>query len=120
MASTSFMFMLVCVPEPVCQTDERELAVVLAGEHLVGGGDDRVGLLRDRARRASRLTTAALRLTSASARISSRGMRSVEMSKWCSERCVCAPHSRSAGTSMSPKVSFSMRWLGHGFQDPAA
>ena len=40
------MFMLVCVPMPVCQTDERELAVVLAGDHLVGGGDDRVGLLR--------------------------------------------------------------------------
>ena len=42
LASTSFTFMLVCVPEPVCQTDERELVVVLAGEHLVGGGDDRV------------------------------------------------------------------------------
>ena len=43
------MFMLVCVPEPVCQTDERELVVVPAGEHLVGGGDDRVGLLGRRA-----------------------------------------------------------------------
>ena len=31
---------------------ERELAVVLAGQHLVGGGDDRVGLFRGRACRA--------------------------------------------------------------------
>ena len=38
--------------------DERELAVVLAGEHLVGGGDDGVGLLRGRACRGRRLTTA--------------------------------------------------------------
>ena len=38
--------MLVCVPEPVCQTDERELVVVLAGEHLVGGALDGVGLSR--------------------------------------------------------------------------
>ena len=36
-------------------------------------------------------------------------MRSVEMSKCCSERCVCAPQRRSAGTAMSPKVSRSMR-----------
>ena len=103
------MFMLVCVPEPVCQTDERELVVVLAGEHLVGGGDDRVGLLRVERAEVAVDRRAALRLTSASARISSRGMRSLEMSKCCSERCVCAPHRRSAGTSMWPKVSFSMR-----------
>ena len=55
------------------------------------------------------MTTAALRLTQASARISSAGIFSVEMSKWCSERSVCAPHRRSAATAMSPKVSFSMR-----------
>src|SRR5262249_12675254 len=31
--------------------------------------------------------------------------------KFCSERCVCAPQRRSAGTSMGPKVSFSMRFM---------
>ena len=36
-------------------------------------------------------------------------MRSPEILKCCSERWVCAPHSRSAGTSMGPKVSFSIR-----------
>jgi hypothetical protein len=39
-------------------------------------------------------------------------LRSPEMSKFCSERCVCAPHSLSAGTSIGPKVSRSARVLG--------
>src|SRR5438067_5394325 len=36
-------------------------------------------------------------------------MRSPEMRKKRRLRSVCAPHSRSAGTSMVPKLSFSMR-----------
>src|SRR3989442_4592462 len=36
-------------------------------------------------------------------------MRSPEMRKNRRERSVCAPHSRSAGTSIGPKLSFSMR-----------
>src|ERR1044071_8998675 len=36
-------------------------------------------------------------------------MRSLEMRKKRQLRSVCAPHSRSAGTSMVPKLSFSMR-----------
>ena len=39
-------------------------------------------------------------------------MRSPEMSKCCSERWVCAPHRRSAGTSIGPKVSRSVRVAG--------
>ncbi len=39
-AITSLTFMLVWVPLPVCHTDERELAVVRARDHLVGGRDD--------------------------------------------------------------------------------
>ena len=35
-------------------------------------------------------------------------MRSPEILKWCSERWVWAPQSRSAGTSMGPKVSCSV------------
>src|SRR5919109_2567083 len=37
------------------------------------------------------------------------GMRSPEMRKKRRLRSVCAPHSRSAGTSMVPKLSFSSR-----------
>src|SRR2546422_7808453 len=36
-------------------------------------------------------------------------MRSPEMRKKRRDRSVCAPHSRSAGTSIGPKLSFSMR-----------
>src|SRR6185295_8808153 len=36
------------------------------------------------------------------------GMRSPEILKCCSERWVCAPHNRSEGTSMGPKVSRSV------------
>ena len=47
--------------------------------------------------------------TCASASMISCGWRSPLMRKFYSERCVCAPQSRSAGTSMGPKVSFSWR-----------
>src|SRR5258708_679336 len=63
----------------------------------------RLGRLR------SRLTCAASSFTSASALISAGAIFSVEILKCCSDRCVCAPHSSSAGTSMGPKVSFSLR-----------
>ena len=36
-------------------------------------------------------------------------MRSPEIRKFSSERWVCAPHRRSVGTSIGPKVSFSLR-----------
>ena len=45
---------------------------------------------------------------SSTARISSDGIFSHEMQKCASERCVCAPHSRWAGTSIGPNVSRSI------------
>ena len=39
------------------------------------------------------------------------GMRSPPIGKFWIERCVCAPQYRSAGTSMGPKVSVSVRVL---------
>ena len=39
------------------------------------------------------------------------GMRSSPMRKFRRERSVCAPQSRSAGTSMGPNVSLSVRIL---------
>ena len=41
--------------------------------------------------------------------IISRGMRSWPMLKCSSERCVCAPHSLSLGTSTLPRLSVSVR-----------
>ncbi len=55
------------------------------------------------------MTSTAAFFTVARAWMSARGMRSPEIRKCWSERWVCAPHSRSAGTSMGPKVSFSIR-----------
>jgi hypothetical protein len=55
------------------------------------------------------LTSAHAFLTRARARMSPGGMRSPEILKCCSERWVWAPQRRSAGTSMGPKVSFSVR-----------
>jgi len=57
----------------------------------------------------SQFTRAHARLTSARARMISSGMRSQEMSNNSSERCVYAPHSRSAGTSIEPNESRSVR-----------
>src|SRR5947208_3982698 len=60
-------------------------------------------------RPSSAFTAAAAFLTSASACSTASGMRSPEMRKKRRDRSVCAPHSRSAGTSIGPKLSFSMR-----------
>src|ERR1700752_4622980 len=54
-------------------------------------------------------TAAAAFLTSVSAGSTASGMRSPEMRKKRRLRSVCAPQSRSAGTSIGPKLSFSMR-----------
>src|SRR6266705_1689877 len=54
-------------------------------------------------------TAAAAFLTSVSACSTASGRRSPEMQKKRRDRSVCAPHSRSAGTSIGPKLSFSMR-----------
>ena len=55
------------------------------------------------------LTSAHAFLTRARPRMNPGGMRSPEILKCCSERWVWAPQRRSAGTSMGPKVSFSIR-----------
>jgi hypothetical protein len=48
-------------------------------------------------------------LIAASACTIAIGIRSPAMAKNSSERCVCAPQSRSAGTSMMPNESRSLR-----------
>ena len=62
-----------------------------------------------RAQSSSRFVVAAAHLISPSARMKSRGMRSPLIGKFSTARCVCAPHSASAGTFSSPRLSRSMR-----------
>ena len=45
-AITSFAFMLVWVPEPVCQTTSGKCSSRLAVDDLLGGARDRVGEVR--------------------------------------------------------------------------
>ena len=81
MASTSFMFMLVWVPEPVCHIDSGNSpgcfpASTSSAEAIMAFAFSTGSKFK------SRFTTAAARLTVASATINSVGMRSVEMWKW--------------------------------------
>ena len=108
LASTSFMFMLVWVPEPVCQTtrgNSSSCAPAITSSQAATMAVVRVASSKPRLW----FTYALARLTWASARMSSGAMRSPEMAKCCKERWVCAPHKRRAGTSMGPKVSRSVR-----------
>ncbi len=108
MASTSFMFMLVWVPEPVCHTTSGNSASCIPASTSSAAATIASAVAGSSAPSA-RFTVAQARLTSASARTSSGGIRSPEIRKCCSERCVCAPHRRAAGTSISPKLSRSIR-----------
>ena len=102
------MFMLVWVPDPVCHTTSgnssscppasTSSAAAMIAPAFAGSSEP-----------SARLTVAHARFTSASARRSSNGMRSPEIRKSSRDRWVCAPHRRAAGTSISPKVSRSMR-----------
>ena len=55
------------------------------------------------------LASAAACFSRPKARISGVGMRSPPILKFWNERWVCAPHSLSAGTSIGPKESLSLR-----------
>ena len=107
LASTSFMFMLLWVPEPVCQTASgnscgwRPSSTSSAARMMASA-------LSAGSLPSERFTAAAARLTWARAATSSGAMRSVEMWKWWSERWVWAPQRWSAGTSIGPKLSFSI------------
>src|SRR3990167_2065390 len=108
LASTSLTFMLVCVPEPVCQTTSGNSPGCLPAITSSAAATI-ASVFFASCRPSAWLTTAEARLTWASALMISRGCCSPEMSKFCSERCVCAPQSLSAGTSMGTKVSRSVR-----------
>ena len=107
LASTSLMFILLCVPDPVCQTDNGNSSRCWPASTSSAACTMAVAF-SSLSNPRSRLTSAAARFTAASARMSSRGICSVEIWKYCKERCVCAPHRRSAGTSIGPKESRSV------------
>src|SRR5450830_1056925 len=110
LASTSFMFILLCVPDPVCQTASgNSLGCLPASTSSAACVMATAFLPLNKPR--SRLTWAAARLTVARAAISSGGIFSVEIWKCSSERWVCAPHNCAAGTSIGPKLSRSILLL---------
>ena len=81
------MFMLVWVPEPVCQITNGNSAGHLPARTSSAAAT--IASTLSAARPAiSRLTTAAARLVSASASISSAGICSVEIAKNCNDRWV--------------------------------
>ena len=105
---TSLAFMLLWVPLPVCQTlngnwsssfpSETSRAAAMISADLSGGILPR-----------SALTWADASFKIPMARMSGSGIRSSPIGKWCSERAVWAPQYRSAGTSIVPMLSDSMR-----------
>ncbi len=107
---TSLAFMLVWVPLPVCQmrrgkwSSRAPLATSPAACSMRPARESS-SLPR------SRFTEADAPFRIPNARIKGLGIVSVPMSKWCSDRCVWAPQYRSAGTSMSPMLSLSIRVL---------
>src|SRR5256714_10217630 len=100
--------MLLGVPEPVCQTISgnspscRPASTSSAARRIASA-------LRASSSPRALFAPAAAFFTSASAYTTASGMRSPEMRKKRRLRSVCAPQSRSASTSIGPKLSFSMR-----------
>src|SRR5688572_29272590 len=108
LARTSFMFMLLWVPEPVCQTTRGNSSGHLPASTSSAAAEMDCAFSAVSAPR-EKFTVAHARLIQASASMTSRGMRSPEMRKCSSERWVCAPQRCRSGTSIGPKVSFSIR-----------
>ena len=87
---TSFAFMLLCVPEPVCHTTSGKCSS--SSPSMTCCAAWRIAL----ARSSSSLPSASLAEAEACftipiARMIERGMRSPPILKFCSERWVCAP-----------------------------
>ena len=107
-ASTSFIFMFVWVPDPVCHITNGnsfswQPSITSSAAWMMAVA---ISVL---SKPKSLFTLAATRLTRASALISAYGIFSFEILKFCRERCVCAPHSALAGTFTMPILSCSSR-----------
>ncbi len=104
---TSLTFMFVWVPLPVCQTTSGKCSSSLPA--ITSSAAWTMARTFSAASPSSALTTAQAFLRMPNARINSRGKRSSPILKCSSERWVCAPQYRSAGTSTLPMVSDSVR-----------
>src|SRR5450755_4703039 len=108
LARTSLTVMLFCVPEPVCQTASGNSPSCFPASASSAAATIATAVFGGSLPRPT-FTSAAARLTISSARMSAGGIFSVETRKYCSERCVCAPHKCASGTSIGPNVSRSVR-----------
>ena len=89
-AITSLTFMFVCVPLPVWKTTSGKWASSLPSATSCAAAAMRAAFAGGRSPR-SRFTSAAARLRIPNARIIGRGIRISPISKFSSERWVCAP-----------------------------
>ena len=105
---TSLAFMFDWVPDPVCQTTSGKWSSSFPS--MTSWAAMMIGRATSwSSRPSSMLASAAARLTMPSARITGFGCFSQPILKFWIERWVCAPQYRSAGTSIGPKVSVSVR-----------
>ena len=107
-AITSLTFMLLCVPEPVCQTESGN-SLTRFPERISSAAFTISAALSFGRRPSSAFVSAAARFTRARALMMRRGISSSPMSKNCSDRAVCAPQWCSLGTSIGPNESCSLR-----------
>ena len=107
LAMTSLVFILVWVPLPVCQTTSGKWS---SRSPLITScvASKIVFALSLSSKPNSAFTFATDCFTIPSAQIISLGNRSPPILKFSNDRCVCAPQYLSAGTSISPILSFSI------------
>ena len=87
---TSFTFMFVCVPLPVCQTNNGNSSGSFPAT-ISSAAVTRSRALSAGSFPSPSLTSAAAFFSTAMALITAVGIRSPTMEKWCKDRCVCAP-----------------------------
>jgi hypothetical protein len=87
---TSFTFMLVCVPLPVCQTESGN-SVGCFPSITSSAAATITFAFSGGSLPSSSFTSAAAFFRIAMPRMTARGISSSPMSKWCSDRWVCAP-----------------------------
>src|SRR5438105_1739113 len=105
---TSLAFMLLEVPEPVWNTSTGNCSSCSPRATSAAAPAMAAAMSVSSTPRWP-FTTAAAPLTRPSAAIRCEPIRSPEIGKFCTARCVCAPHRASAGTWTSPIESCSVR-----------
>jgi hypothetical protein len=107
-AMTSLAFMLLCVPDPVCQTASGNWSARVPSITSPAASMMALAVFSS-IEPWARLACAAAFFWMPRARTIGAGIFSVPMSKFLRLRCVCAPQYASIGTSISPIESVSVR-----------